>query len=192
MMIRFTTLALTATLLAAATAPALAQEAMRPTAATIANDRTFITGLLQESRAQLALAHLAQRRAISPEAATTAADAIEEWSALRSRLITIAYADGAPVRGTLDAAEHTMLGQLGRTQPARFDRVYLRDAERGDERALTAMTEELNSPDARIQRFIAYAQPIVAGDAAAAVAFCSPHDQSAASATRSRPSFLAS
>jgi hypothetical protein len=71
-------------------------------------DRAFVTDTLQEARAQSALARLERRRA----------------------------SDAAPVRSALSTTEEAALWHLGRTPGSRFDRVFLRDAQRGNDLAL--------------------------------------------------------
>lgn len=143
---------------------AAAQQPLTAPAAASPNDRAFITGMLQESRDQIALARLAVRRATGAEAISAANEGLSEWSSLRSRLTGIAYAQGAPVRGSLDDAGRTMLDRLGRTPPARFDVAYLRDEQQGNQRALARIRHEENTTDSRLERFVAYARPVVSRD----------------------------
>lgn len=125
------------------------------------NDRAFVTNMLQESRAQIAVARLARNRAKSAEAASAADQTIAEWASLRSRLTAIAYEQGMPVRGTLDASQRTLLQRLGRAQPAHFDQAFLGDINRGNRTALDSMQLDHGTMDPDVQRFISYAQPIV-------------------------------
>ena len=150
---------LAAVLSGACASPAFAQSMQQSTIAPA--DRAFVTSMLQESRGQSALARLAATRTTDAETSTAAAQTISEWSSLRSRLSSIAYAQGAPVRGALDAHQRALLRQLGRTQPARFDRAFLKDIQSGNAVALDRMQRESATMDRRLQRFITYAQPIV-------------------------------
>ena len=127
-------------------------------------DRMFVTGMLQESRDQLALAQLAVRRSTGPEASTAANEAVTEWSSLRSRLMPIAYAQGAPVRGALDLHGRTALWNLGKTPRRNFDVAYLRDAAHGNQTALTRIGQEQGTSDRQLRRFLAYARPVVSSD----------------------------
>ena len=156
-------LVLTAAIAGACAVPAFAQPAAQP-AHVSPGDRAFVSIMLQESRDQLALARLAKERATGPEASTAAKLTIAEWSSLRKRLVPIAYEQGAPVRGTLDARQQTMLERLGRTPTAAFDTAYLRDAQRGNQLALTQMRREGNTIDPNIRHFLAYARPLVSSD----------------------------
>lgn len=135
-----------------------------PATALSPGDRSLVTTLLQESRAQLALARLAKQRASSLVALSAANATLTEWTSLRARLLQIAYAQGAPIRGTLDARQQTMLWSLGRTGRARFDRVYLRDAQHGNQTAITRLQQDQNTGDSRVQRFVSFAQPIVSSN----------------------------
>ena len=156
-------LALSVVILAAGTGSVSAQSMNSPTQV-MPDDREFITSMLQESRDQLALARLATRSASSAETSTAAAETTDEWSSLRARLMSIAYAQGAPVRGTLDAGGKTMLQRLGRTRARRFDAAYLRDAQWGNQAALARIHQEEGTTDPKVQRFLAYARPIVSRD----------------------------
>jgi predicted outer membrane protein len=127
-------------------------------------DRAFVTAMLQQSCGQLAVAQLAETRATGARASSAAAQTIAEWTALRSRLNSIAYAQGAPVRGTLDARQQTLLDRLGRTRPAYFDDAFLKAVQRGNTAALDRMQRENSTLDPGVQRFIAYAQPVVSSD----------------------------
>jgi hypothetical protein len=124
-------------------------------------DRSLVTTLLQESRTQLALARLAEQRASGFVALSAANATITEWNSLRARLLQIAYAQGAPIRGTLDARQQAMLSSLGRTHRAPFNNVFLRDAQRGNQMAITRLQQDQNTNDSRVQRFVSFAQPIV-------------------------------
>lgn len=102
--------------------PAMAQSpAIRPALAS-QKDRSFLTTMLQESREQLRLAQVARHRAQDMIASSAASQTAREWSALRARLLPLAYAEGAPVRGTLGPSRRQVLELLGRTPAARFDR----------------------------------------------------------------------
>jgi hypothetical protein len=153
------TLAVSAALLLASTLPALAQS--NATAQAVPSDRAFVTSMLQISRGQLALAQLAHRRAVGFIAASAATQTAQEWALLRARLIPIAYAEGAPVRGTLTAEQHAALFRLGRTPASRFDDAYLTDARRADSIALGRIFAEEQSGDPRVVSFATYAQPLV-------------------------------
>jgi hypothetical protein len=120
--------------------------------------------MLQESRDQLALARVAAKRVASAVASTAAAETTDEWSSLRSRLLSIAYAQGAPVRGTLNPSGKTMLQRLGRTPARRFDVAYLRDAQLGNQAALVRLHHEEGTTDPKVERFVAYARLIVSRD----------------------------
>jgi predicted outer membrane protein len=156
-------LALSFAIFTVGSGPVSAQSIMSPTQV-MPDDRTFITSMLQESRDQLALARLATQRASSAVASTAAAETTDEWSSLRSRLMSIAYAQGAPVRGTFDPAGQTMLQRLGRTPGRRFDVAYLRDAQLGNQAALAQLNHEEGTTDPKVVRFLAYALPIVSRD----------------------------
>lgn len=164
-------LVLATTVIALSATPAFAQPALPSTPLpsmqppqVAPSDRAFVTEMLQEARGQVALAELAQRRAGGALASSAASQTAAEWEMLRARLLPIAYGQGAPVRGTLDDAQRTVLYDLGRTPAARFDAAYVRDAERGDQAALARMEREDGTSDAAIQRFLNYAQPIVSSD----------------------------
>ncbi len=153
---------LAAGIVSACAAPAFAQSMQQ--APISPTDRAFVTNMLQESRGQLALARLAAARAMGAEASSAASQTRSEWSALRARLTSIAYAQGAPVRGTLDARQRTLLQRLGRTQPARFDRVFLGDIQTGNMTALDRMQRESSTMNPALKRFLTYAQPVVSSD----------------------------
>jgi hypothetical protein len=152
-------LVLTVAFVGALTLYALAQSL--PATVLSSGDRSLVTTLLQESRAQLALARLAAQRASSPVALSAANATTTEWSSLRARLLQIAYAQDAPVRGTLDARQQAMLSSLGKSHRAHFDSVYLRDAQRGNQMAIARLQQDQNSSNSRVKRFVSFAQPIV-------------------------------
>lgn len=117
-------------------------------------DQQFVSNMLQEAREQIALARLAEKRAADPVTASAAREAIQEWSAIRANLVGIAYNQADPVRGRLDPPQQMTLDQLGSTPPARFDRAYLRDAERGDRLALGWMSGDVATTDGALRGFI--------------------------------------
>jgi hypothetical protein len=129
------TLALTALILVAGALPALAQP--NAVASPGARDRAFVTTMLQTSRGQLALAQLAHRRAVGFIAASAALQTAQEWALLRARLIPLAYAVGAPVRGTLTSEQRAQLFHLGR------------------------IFAEEQTADPAVLAFATYAQPVV-------------------------------
>jgi len=153
------TLALTALILVAGALPALAQP--NAVASPGARDRAFVTTMLQTSRGQLALAQLAHRRAVGFIAASAALQTAQEWALLRARLIPLAYAVGAPVRGTLTPEQRAQLFHLGRTPASRFDQAYLTDARRADSIALGRIFAEEQTADPAVLAFATYAQPVV-------------------------------
>jgi hypothetical protein len=143
-----------------AVAPASAQ-ATGPATSAHLGTRAFVTTLLQQSRGQLALARLAHQRAVGPITLSAATANAQEWSLLRARLIPIAYAEGAPVRGTLTRAQRAELDRLGRTPSTQFDRAYLADSRRADMLAIDRIDAEEGSADRRVLSFAAYAQPLI-------------------------------
>jgi hypothetical protein len=159
------TAALGVTLTCAAIAPALARQSAQTTetmpAALTAADRIFLTTMLQESRTQLALAQLAGKRATTQTEFGAAYDVATEWSELKGRLIALAVANGAPVRGTLDTAQHNELWRLGRTKSAGFDSAFLTDARRGNELALSTIGQENTTASPQIQQFLVDARLII-------------------------------
>jgi predicted outer membrane protein len=125
------------------------------------SDQHFVTQMLQNSRAQIAMAQLAERRVPTNMTVTTVANReIREWSAIRSNLTSYAYAHGLPVRGELSERQQAMLDELGRTPPADFGGAYLRAASDGNRTALVLMSDSTVSPT--LKPFIAHERPIVA------------------------------
>ena len=129
-----------------------------------AGDRIFITDLLQQSRGQLALATLARQRATNPVVSSAATQSAREWTAIRGRLATLAYARAALLRGALDVQQQRELDWLGRTQANRFGVEYLRLDRNADGRALWLMSKEAGTLDPRIQRFLRFARPALTAD----------------------------
>ena len=156
-------LVLAAAIVGGSVTPVFAQASIQSVPVT-AGDRAFVTNMLQISREQLALAALAGRRTSGAEAGTAAQQATVEWSSLRARLMPIAYAQGAPIRGTLNSRQQGVLRRLGRTPTGRFSGSYLRDAQHGNEVALAQLRQEANTTDPQVQRFIAFARPIVSSN----------------------------
>lgn len=139
---------------------ASAQQLAKSDSVTFA-DRSFVTTLLRQSRKQLALAQLAVKRATAPITASAAKETVTEWRSLHERLLAIAIAERAPIRGALDADQRADLAQLGRTPPARFDIAYLRDAQRGNRKALAAMRAQEGTTDPALHRFVETTRPLV-------------------------------
>jgi hypothetical protein len=151
----FSTFVFTAALVIGSSLTALAQ--------TPQSDHDFVTQMLQNSRAQIAMAQLAERRAPGNSAVMTVANnEVREWSRIRSNLFSYAYAHGLPVRGELSARQQARLDELGRTPQPDFERVYLRDASDGNRTALALMNDSTVSPS--LKQFIARERPIVASD----------------------------
>jgi predicted outer membrane protein len=127
------------------------------------SDHDFVTQMLQNSRAQIAMAQLAERRAPdNPAVMTVANKQVREWSRIRSNLFSYAYAHGLPVRGELNTRQQARLDELGRTPQPDFEQAYLRDAADGNRNALALMDESTLSPS--LKEFIAHQRPIVASD----------------------------
>ncbi len=158
-----------ATMIFAGTAvPAVAQQSIQsgPTMQSpqlTRMDRSFVTDMLQETRAQLALAQLARQRSSSVSTARAANAISSEWTSLRARLTSLAVADAAPVRGALSTTQYDELWHLGQTPKARFDRAFLRDAQRGNDLAFNRIREEDITSNAQIQRFLDEARPLISG-----------------------------
>jgi hypothetical protein len=124
-------------------------------------DRSFVTDMLQETRAQQAFAELAQERASSGPAIRAANAIYGEWTTLRGQLTGLALAGAAPVRGALTARQQTELWNLGRTPNARFDRVFLRDAQRGNFVAFGRIRKENATSNLQIRQFLDEARPLI-------------------------------
>jgi predicted outer membrane protein len=151
---RFSTFVFTTALVVGSSLTASAQASQ--------SDHDFVTRMLQLSRAQIAMAQLAERRVpTNVTVMTVSTDEIREWSTIRSKLLSYAYTHGLPGRGELSARQQAMLDQLGRTPPPDFEHVYLRDASDANRTALTLMDSPV-SPT--LERFIAQERPIVAND----------------------------
>jgi hypothetical protein len=126
-------------------------------------DRSFVTDMLQETRAQQRFAQLARQRA-SSVATVRAANAIYgEWTTLRGQLTGLALAGAAPVRGALTASQQAELWNLGRTPKAGFDRAYLREAQLGNDVAFSRIRNEDASSNLQIQQFLDEARPLING-----------------------------
>jgi predicted outer membrane protein len=138
--------------------PVAAQTEMR---APSVDDRTFVADLLQESRAQLALARLARERGVNGLARSTALQTQATWQTLNGRLVSLAMAEGAPVLGSLDQEQQARLLRLGRTRDASLDATYVRLARMGDRNALTMMMQEDPDGNPRLERFLSFARPLV-------------------------------
>jgi hypothetical protein len=124
-------------------------------------DRSFVTNLLQESRAQLALARLVRTRSPEGRALDTARQAAATWSTLQGRLTAIAIAEHAPVRGSLSPMEQQEIERLDRLAPRQFQSAYLRDVRRDDATALDRMDLAENAGDPRVRRFVSFARPLL-------------------------------
>jgi hypothetical protein len=154
--------ALGAALLGGAALPAGAQTFWSaPTMPASITDRAFATNLLQESRAQLALARLARMRAPEGRALDTARQAAATWSTLQGRLTALAIAEHAPVRGSLSPRQRGELVRLARMSSPEFQAAYLRDVRRADTTALDRMDLAERASDRRVRRFVSFARPLV-------------------------------
>jgi predicted outer membrane protein len=158
-------------MLTASAVPAFAQPLVQPMEAmpSMHNstlppmDRSFVTDMLQEARAQQAFAKLALQRTSNVSTIRAANAIYSEWTELRGRLAGLALAEAAPVRGALTASQQTELWNLGRTPKARFDRVFLLDAQRGNELAFNRIREEDATSNVQIHQFLDKARPLISG-----------------------------
>ena len=164
-------LAIAAMIFAGTAVPAVAQQSMQPVQSvpTVQSpqltrmDRSFVTDMLQETRAQLALAQLARQRSSSVSTVRAANAINSEWTSLRARLTSLAVADAAPVRGALSTTQHAELWHLGQTPKARFDRAFLLDAQRGNDLAFNRIRAEDITSNAQIRQFLDEARPLISG-----------------------------
>lgn len=126
-------------------------------------DRSFVTDMLQEARAQQAFAQLALERASSVSAVRAANAISSEWTTLRGRLTGLAVAGAAPIRGALSPGQQAELWTLGRTPKAGFDRAFFLDAQRENEWAFSRIRTEDASSNMTIQQFLDQARPLISG-----------------------------
>ena len=163
--------AIAALVFAGASVPAIAQESMQPIdsmpsrqgSQLTPTDRSFITAMLQETRAQQAFVQLARQRASSVSAVRAANAIYGEWTKLRGQLTGLALSDAAPIRGALNTSQKAELWSLGRTPKDRFDGVFLRDAERGNDLAFSLIRKEDGTSNVQIQQFLDQARPLISG-----------------------------
>jgi hypothetical protein len=119
--------------------------------------------MLQETRAQQAFVQLARQRASSVSAVRAANAIYGEWTKLRGQLTGLALSDAAPIRGALNTSQKAELWSLGRTPKDRFDGVFLRDAERGNDLAFSLIRKEDGTSNVQIQQFLDQARPLISG-----------------------------
>jgi hypothetical protein len=101
--------------------------------------------MLQDARAQIATARLAQERAQLDTTRDRAARCEAAWTTLMGRLAAIAYVQGLPTPGALDDQGQGLLARLGSTPAVAFDAAYLAAADRANERAASRMQAERRS-----------------------------------------------
>lgn len=165
-----------AAVFAATAVPAFAQNVIQPAEAQAVEssgsmqgspltptDRSFVTSMLQEARAQQAFATLAKERASNVSTIRAANAIYGEWTELRGRLAGLALTEAAPVRGALSTSEQTELNRLGRAPKARFDRIFLLDARRGNELAFRRFRQANASSNVQIHDFLNEARPLISG-----------------------------
>lgn len=158
------TFACAAALALSATLPALAQTAAQPLAVT-PDDRSFLTSMLQESRAQLAMAQLADSRITDTTVVSLARKMTHDWTWISEQLRPLAVTAGVSVPAALDPAQQRTLDQLTRTPAAQFDAAYLRVAQSGANMALDRIEDEMeNSDNPGLRSFVDAALPIAEND----------------------------
>jgi putative membrane protein len=115
----------------------------------VTTDRYFLSRSDQLSRAQIALAQLAQERAASPEVRQLADREMAEHQRIHARVSELSAARRLPPDNQPASAEAYSYQQLSQLSGEQFDHAYAAEALRLDREQLQLFNEVLNSSNDR-------------------------------------------